>query len=118
SPLRRAGGRRENGAGESCGESIWAPADPAAVLRGVGRGEGSVRMELQEAVASDPGGLERARMAASRTGHLRGGVPAVSPPAHGDPLTGTRGPTHRRSRSGGSGDRGSPAGGALGLAGV
>ena len=95
------------------------PAHPAPVLRGPRRGQGALRVELQEAAAAHPGRQgARVRLGRRRVRHLLRAVPAHPAAARGDPLRGAGRAAHRRGRPGRDRDRGAAARGALRLPGV
>ena len=92
---------------------------PPPVLRGPRRGQGALRVELQEAAAAHPGRQAgRHRLGAGRGRHLLRAVPAHPPPARGDPRRGADRAAHRRGRPGRDRDRGAAARSALRLPGV
>ena len=95
------------------------PPDPPAVLRGPRRGEGALRVELQEAAPADPGRPRpRHELGRRRVRHLLRAVPAHPSAARGDPRRGAGRAAHRRGRPGRDRDRGAAARGALRLPGV
>ena len=95
------------------------PADPPAVLRGPRRGQGALRVELQEAAAAHPvRPRARGELGRGRGRHLLRAVPAHPPAARGHPLGGARRAPHRRGRPRRDRDRGAAARGALRLPGV
>src|SRR5213593_252902 len=117
-PVRGAGRRREDGARKGNRGDHRAPADAASVLRRARRGEGALRVELQEATPPHPGGFGSAGLAQGRTGYLHGGLPARAPTACRHSIARARGAADRRGRSGRGGDGGVAPGAAVGVAGV
>ena len=112
---RGPGGGRQDRAGEGAGALSRPRARAPAVLRGAGRGEGAVRVELPQAAAAHPGGGVRHRLGRRPGGHLRRGVPARAAADDRDRLRAAGRAADRRDRQDRPGVRGDAARGALRL---
>ena len=114
-PCGRSRRRWQDRARESAGNPSEQKPRQAPVLRGPGRGEGAVRVELPQAAAPDPDRSEQRRLAGRAGGHLRRGVPAAKTSHDGDRKPRTRRPPDRRDRQDRPGVRGDAARAALRL---
>ena len=118
-PLLIEGGRRrgQDGDRQGHGRRPGPGAGAAAVLRGPGRGQGIIRVELPEAAAGHPGEPGFEVPGGAHRLPLQRRLPAGAAPAPVHPVGEAGGAAHRRDRQGRRGVRGLPAGAPLGDAG-
>ncbi|CAA9467359.1 MAG: Carbon monoxide oxidation accessory protein CoxD, partial [uncultured Solirubrobacteraceae bacterium] len=107
--------RRQDGAGQGDGDVPRPRPRAPAVLRGPGRGQGAVRVELPQAAPAHPGRGRRRGLAGGPGRHLRQGVPALPPASAGHLGRPPRRAAHRRDRQDRPGVRGDAARAAVGL---